>query len=73
MKDDASETASQWALLMRNLKKLTRLSHLWNGKVLFVGHETQDGEDGKTCNKASATVQKTEGQAVSENSTDRKI
>lgn len=53
--------------------KLTRLSHFGDGNVLLMGHKSQDREDGKTCDKASATVQKTEGQAVSENSTDRGI
>lgn len=44
---------------------LTRLGHLRDGNILFVGHETQDGEDGKTCHEAGAAVQKAQSQAIS--------
>ena len=45
---------------------LTRFCHSLDGNILFVGHEAQHREDGKTCYKAGATVQTTQHEAVPE-------
>lgn len=46
-------------------ESLTRFCHFWDGNILFVGHETQDGEDCKARNKTGATVQKAQRHAIS--------
>lgn len=43
---------------------LTRLSYFWDGNILFISHEAQDGEDGEASHKTGATVQKAQRQTV---------
>lgn len=43
---------------------LTRFCHGLNGNVLFVGHESEHGEDGKACHEAGAAVEAAQHDAV---------
>lgn len=58
--------ASECFLLTQNLK-LTWFCNFCNGHTLLISHKSKNWKDSKTSNKACATVQAAEHDAVSEN------
>lgn len=47
------------------MESLTRFRHFRDGNILFVRHETQDGEDCEACHEAGAAVEKAQRHAIS--------
>lgn len=60
-------TLGLFSVIKRLLLELTWFCNFCNGNTLFISHKSKHWKDSKTSNKACATVQAAEHDAVSEN------